>query len=723
MGVETIDKIFDEDGIIKRLKPSYFPRESQIAAAKKVSESIDNSENIIIEGPCGFGKTFAYLVPVFDSIIQRRIQNRELSNSYQTQYPEIKALVVTNGISLQEQLTKIDAPFVSKVLHALYPEESPIKTAIFKGKQNFLCKRKLMMYFSQAVTELNDEEKANEFTVWVDKTEAGDLSELSFILNSYAQSYCVCQNPDECEGSKCPYREECYYNIHKQKAAASDIIVCNYHMLFTAFEVPVLPEFNILVMDEAHEAPNILRDFMKTELNYNTINKLSKDLSMVFSNDILSEWVEDLPQSRRNEIFCGEVSDYKNPTKSLITRILSATDHMMSDAVKHTSFNMLALYPETYVSEKGFEFMETDAMITLLKLLLSCISVSKEFAEKFEGKSEDEDSASEISKVKRQLQSIEGRVQKYIQMMDASKYDENNVYFIEKKITPAKSTVISIGTKPITVGEQMSRALFSNTKIQSSIITSATLSVNEKFDYIKSELGLDLNFEETENVKTKPLQEFIGKSPFDLKNQELWYLPPYAVDGNAPQFDGYLEQVAEEITETAKGGILFLTTSIKLMNICYAAVRNTCLKNRLNINVLMQGDMPRLKLLQTFKDDENSILVATKSFFTGVDIPGNSLRCLVIDKFPFASPDDPVMKKLSAQPGGFFKYSIPSMVILLKQAVGRGVRSISDKCVICVADGRMATARYRASIHKSFSYEKTATRDINDVRRFLNGEG
>ena len=718
MGIDNsmLDKVFAEDGIIKSLKPTYSPRESQIEAAKKVNEALNEKKNIIIEGPCGFGKTFAYLSPIFDFVNQQI----EIGNKNGRTIDPPKALVVTNGISLQEQLTKIDAPFVSNVFKIAYPDHLPIKTAIFKGRQNFLCKRKIQMFFSQAVSSIIDAEKSKEFSEWVGDTHTGDLSELSFIPDLDTQSYCVCSNPEDCEGSHCPCSGECFYNMHKIQAMDADVVVCNYHILFTGLTVPILPKFNILVMDEAHEAPNILRDFLKTDLNFNVENKLSKDLSGIFSSDVMSEWVEELSESRRNEIFCGEVKDYKNPTKELLQRIFVATEAYMSDVVKHTQFNMMANYPETYVCDKAFEFADPTNLTTSFKLLLTAVETAKGYASYIMDDSVDDDLKTEAAKLLRSFDSVTTRIRSFIDLIRTDNLDDNVVYYVEKKITASKAALISIGSKPITVGKYMSEALFSNKAINTSIITSATLSVNNSFDYIKSELGLDLEMEETERCKSKPLTEFIGSSPFNLKNQELWYLPPYAVDGNSKDFDAYLAECAREITTNVGGGILFLTTSVKLMNLCYDTVVGTCLQNNIKSNVLKQGQMPRLKLLKAFREDEDSILVATKSFFTGVDIPGNSLRCLVIDKFPFASPDDPIMKKLTAQPGGFFKFAIPSMVILLKQAVGRGVRSIDDKCIICVADGRMATARYRASVHKSFTYEKTATRNIEDVRKFLN---
>jgi ATP-dependent DNA helicase DinG len=143
------------------------------------------------------------------------------------------------------------------------------------------------------------------------------------------------------------------------------------------------------------------------------------------------------------------------------------------------------------------------------------------------------------------------------------------------------------------------------------------------------------------------------------------------------------------------------------------------LKWGLNYKLLKQGMKPKMQLINDFKNDGNAVLFATKSFFTGVDIPGEALRCVVIDKFPFPSPADPIMQKLSQDPNSFFKYFIPIMVITLKQAVGRGVRSITDKCVIAVLDGRMSTARYKSRINNSFPYQKTGTRDLEEVRRFL----
>jgi ATP-dependent DNA helicase DinG len=288
--------------------------------------------------------------------------------------------------------------------------------------------------------------------------------------------------------------------------------------------------------------------------------------------------------------------------------------------------------------------------------------------------------------------------------------DNKIVYWVENK-----EGKIHIKLKPVSVSDELYENFFSKRDL-SCIVTSATLSVNGNFNYIKEQLGLN------RSIENKSVSEFIGQSPFDLKSQELWYLPTEIIDGdskNSRAFQELLPKQLIEILEVSKGGVLCLFTSNFNLNYAHSAVSKALPKMR----ILKQGNLPRTKLIEQFKDDRDSVLFATRSFFTGVDIPGDSLRCLIIDKFPFPSPGDPVMMKIQKLlgPKTFGKHYIPEMVITLKQAVGRGVRTITDKCVIVILDGRMATANYKGEIFNSFSYEKTGTRNIEDVKKFLEG--
>ena len=287
---------------------------------------------------------------------------------------------------------------------------------------------------------------------------------------------------------------------------------------------------------------------------------------------------------------------------------------------------------------------------------------------------------------------------------------DNMVRFIEKDSNQS----YSIKCKMKKVGE-LFRTNFIDRQKQteplSVMLTSATISADNSFSYIKDQLGI------TDEYNT---MEFIGASPFNLTEQELWYLPPNAKEGNKQGFQNRMLQDLLEVCVTCNGGVLGLFTSIASLKSAKEFLYEN-IPTDLDCEIIAQGDMPRKKLIEYFTGEMDSILLGTKSLFTGVDVPGDSLRCVFIDKLPFPNISDPVQKALNEEPGSFFKYSIPSMIIDLKQAVGRGVRSVTDKCVIVVADNRMSTANYKAKIFSSFNYKKTGTRDIVDVEKFILG--
>ena len=718
----ALDDIFSKDGVIKQHKSSYTPRPSQITAAHHLLENLVKKNNMILEGPCGFGKTFAYLIPIFEYIYmkrQGRIVDIEDTNSKEhIMLPQenIKAVIATNGISLQEQLAYMDAPFVSDLFKATYPDATPIKIALFKGKQNFLCKRKLETLWSSILDNIEDNH-LNEFQEFVTETHTGDLSELTFIPNNTALGLCCCVGSDECQGNACKCYNECYYQKHKKKALASDIIICNYHILFTATKVPLLPSFNILVMDEAHEAAAVMRSTMQQSFSLNSIDRLNKDLTSFFSNHSVSLLLEQLPESRIDSLFQAKVNDLYKPHSTLINHLMSVATLYFQDTAKACNINVMSGFNQTYVCENTFSHIPHENLITAIKNIQGVAIYFYDMIDNVvEDNSGEDEESSDLISMRSKIEMISVRMSEWIHLISAQRESDeeefNDVYYAEK-IVQKDRVRFSINRQPVKMAKYFQEAFWDNEAITSSILTSATLSVNESFDYIEDQLGLF-------DSSAKHLEEYIGQSPFNLTKQELWYLPTYACDGNKAGFEEYFTKLTDDITKSVKGGILFLTTSNKLMNVCYNQVLNTLQMNNINVSVYKQGFAPKVKLIEQFKNDKDSILVATKSFFTGIDVPGDSLRCLVIDKFPFASPDDPVMKRLSAVTGGFFKYSIPNMIITLKQAVGRGVRSINDKCVILIADGRMATARYKAVVHKSFTYDKTATRNMDDVIKFLN---
>lgn len=667
-----VEDIFKDEGVLAGRIPGYQERPSQTEIAKTNETALASCKHTITEGPCGTGKTFAYLIPVL----------KEIAESDFTK----KAVVVTSGISLQEQLASKDVPFSIEVVKELYPNwPSNFTATLLKGRQNFVCNEKFervdLGKFSGISVEGGN---FKEISDWYAETKTGDLSELSFVPDQKTMELIACTTQGECTGRNCDKYSECFYQKHKGKLAMSNLIVTNYHMLFSDMKIgnKILPKYDILVFDEAHEAAGVYRDFMSVRVTPGSFTHIRNKIT-----EITNKCAE----------FKEELAPYFEKIKFYSDEFFHVLDVNYSGKLKS---------PKIVESQK--EIPDTDNIITCLKSLQSVLlSISEDAAQNiamYQGMEDTERAGAYTSvlSISESLHEMIVEINFLLGNVDEINKNKNNVIWIEDN-----EKFLSISRKTVDVGDSMVRDYFSSEDI-SCLLTSATMSVGGDFSYIKEQLGLD-------KISSGRVLEYIGKSPFDLTEQQLWYLPKDCIDGNKQGFDESLPRHVLEIVMATGGGALCLFTSIRNMNNCYWE-----LKRKLpgGIKILKQGDMPRTRLLEQFKEDSDSVLLATKSFFTGIDVQGDALRCVIIDKFPFPQPTDPIQQKLKERDNSFYKYSIPEMVISLKQAVGRGVRTVDDKSVIAILDGRMATARYKSKINNSFNYKKTGTRDLSDLTEF-----
>lgn len=709
---EIVDKIFLDGGVLSENSPNYKVRPSQVEASHGIMEALINNSPSIIEGPCGFGKTYAYLIPMILNIWRKKKREVEADERNRT-------IIATNGISLQEQLCTKDIPQIINTLECIrdmyYDDVSRPTFALLKGRQNFICPLKFTI--NKDILKNNC---SKEYFEEIDKVNLvnGDLSSLSFTLPYEIKQLCVCSDANECKGGACAMAKECHYLEQKRKAANSDIIVCNYHMLFSAIEAPVLPKFDTLVWDEAHEAVEIFRNLNIDSLSRTWISHLSGDITRLLNTKCGKELVEQLVETKdivANTIFN---LDDKQPQGDFIQKLQSATQKYLLHIAQLCGIQISApfadakLVHESFL-DKTYHTLKQDVVdkLLILKGFVSAIADSaKTMAEEGYSVTEQEDCQSCSAVAETIEKSVTQRIH-FVERSDGA--DIDYAYYMKKTVT-SDDIILEYERMPIDVSKLMYDIFLSPQANINNIFTSATLSVGGNMEFFKGEIGL--------NHYESKIFEFIGQSPFNLKEQELWYLPEPCVDGNKPDFGNYFNSTLENIIRASGEGLLVLATSVTAMNQAYVVASSIVSQLGRKTKVMKQNDKPRTKLLEEFKEDGKAILIATKSFFTGIDIPGQALQCLVIDKLPFMAPNDPIVMHLNCKQNYncFMDYQVPKMIIILKQAVGRGVRSISDKCVICVADGRMATSRYRGKIGKSFPYEKTATRNIEDVKNFLN---
>ena len=683
MSNEMINNIFKEGGVLSQLKPGYKERPIQIEAATQLHDSLNSftERAFIMEGECGTGKSFAYLLPILDRIAKRGFGE--------------KLVIVTSNISLQEQLAFRDVPFALEVIRKLYPETpSDFTGVLFKGRQNFLCNKKIKDLIANSYVDGYDISGHQEFqdvVNWYYDTRNGDLTELSFVPTSDLLPNIVCLEADECVGTKkCECGQECFYAKHKSRIYGANVIITNYHMLFTDLSLDtgsLLPEYDYIVFDECHELADIYRDYKTEGVSLGTIRWIGRKTKEMINKD-------------------KEALGYYESAVDAV-KLLGYTDEFLAKVKQVYSTSK---FDETLLLD-NIDLSKMPNNFDIVNEISSLITSHEHIQENLEAKIQyvEEEVAENLHKALTISNNITDKLKSLLEVFKAFSSDykvtDDRIEWIDIKADGG----VSLNYKPLSVADDMVFNFYRRENLKC-VFASATISVGGSMDYFKSQVGLNL-------IEPQESSSFIGGSPFNMKEQQLWYLPKNAIEGNkTAEFNQRLPLLVGETIKACRGGTLALFTSYKNMQDTYNNVRFDLPRG---IRIFKQGDMPRMKLLEAFAEDENSVLFATRSFFTGVDVPGKSLRCLIIDKFPFPQPTDPVQQKLSFQQDSFFKHSIPEMVITLKQAVGRGVRSVDDKCVICVLDNRMATARYKVRVSNSFNYEKTATRDLSVVEKFI----
>lgn len=665
-----IREIFKEGGVLSKGDLNYKERPEQIKAAERIDLALKDNKHFILEGGCGFGKSLAYLVP-------------SIKQMYKKEGKREKIVVVTSNISLQEQLITKDIPFVIDKFKAVDKSRN-IKYTSLKGISNFACMHKVEQYISEntLLDELDDKKKEDKIKVkeFIEKSKTGDLNDADFTVSNELKKLITCADSNECERQDCSElnKGKCFYGRQKSQAKFSDIVVTNYHMLYALTEVysDTLSDASIIIFDEAHEAEDILRELKATEVKETSIdyvlrminaviNKCSEDFSEYFSS-INSELAKDYTYKFFDDIKAANFSDGREDIK-LIRKQSDLPECENFKIYMKKIIKAIAIFINELKSDSQLKKENADAINMARKLKKTCYKIY--------------DCTCNVDEVLT---------------------DPNKVIWIENR----NGTTI-VGYKDVDVSQDFHKMYLDFEEVRC-ILTSATISANGNFEYLKDSLGLNYLPEDR-------VDEFLGSTPFDLENQELWYLPIDAVSGSHRDFEVRMKKQIRELIECANGGVLALFTSTRNMNIC-----KEYLKEKLpNYTILTQGDMSKKKILEKFKNDKNASLLATKSFFTGVDVQGSSLRCVIIDKLPFVTPTDPVNQKLNEQKNAFYKYSLPNMIITLKQGIGRGVRTVDDKCIITVLDERIATARYKDVIFRSFKYKKTSTRDLDQVRKFV----
>ena len=569
-----------------------------------------------------------------------------------------KSVISTGTKNLQEQIYFKDIPLLRNVTGL------NIDAVMMKGRENYLCLHKYHQYISQpSLIETSQTEKIRKLKEWLKETAFADRGELPWLTDDDTLWNALSSSSEQCLGSGCTSFDDCFLGKLRSRAARAQIIVVNHHLFFADLKVKmagfgeIIPRFQVAVFDEAHTIEEIATSYFGDSLSTRQLADLISDLKKALRNaprvdkDRLKRGIDAIQAG--SERLKGALETYGE--KGRVDQEILLT--LRRGPARDISRGLKAVYGNPDL--KGMNNGELRAFL---------------------------DKAEALDRLLEEI---------------LKKRDSNWLNWYEKR----KKTLI-LHSSPLDISESMNERLYGN--IQAALFTSATLSTNGTFDYIRTRLGLP----------ESAIQE-ICHSHFDFETQTMLYIPKRLPAPNEPDFGREAAGEISRILDLTKGRALVLFTSYFNLNLVYEI-----LKKRLSYEIYKQGDAPRSVLLNRFREDVHSVLLATGSFWQGVDVPGEALSCLIIDKLPFDSPGDPVVAAridaIRSQGGNpFMEYQVPSAIISLKQGLGRLIRKQSDRGILSILDVRIMTSRYGRFFLESLP-DIPLSHDLSDINRFFN---
>jgi ATP-dependent DNA helicase DinG len=592
-----------------------------------------------------------------------------------------RVIISTGTKALQDQLYFRDIPFLESLL-------GDLRVCYMKGRANYLCRHKLVALRTQPILSgLEEIDQYRQIAEWEQITETGDRAELSGMPESSALWSKLDARSDACLGSTCPDYRRCFITEMRRKALESDIIIVNHHLFFADLSVRreatgapdagILPEAAAVVFDEAHELEEVASSYFGLSVSNIRFEELARDTETMLRGKAGAENIPGVTQQLRER-----------------ARLFFAGLPMAGDGRQPFTGR------EEFLESSGDLYLSVRATLSRLEAEMESLK-----------------NVDEAPGLRKRV----GRLRSELEFLLESN-SSNTVYWLERRAygmaekgTPAvrggfraqaRSTFLQ--ATPIDVSELLSELVFET--IPTVVLTSATLTVQGGFEHMRRRLGL------------REARELVVPSHFRYGEQALLYLPPEMPDPRDPDFPEAAARCIQRVLEITRGRAFCLFTSYSQMRDLYERLLPV-----LDFPILLHGNAPRKALLDEFRSTPNAVLFGTSSFWQGVDVQGEALSCVIIDRLPFAVPNDPVVQarmKAIEEAGGkpFFEYQVPEAVLTLKQGFGRLIRSLEDRGVLVLLDPRIRRQRYGQTFLASLPpYRVTAT--ITDVEKFFEQDG
>jgi ATP-dependent DNA helicase DinG len=642
----AVEAAFADDGPLVRAVDQFEPRAGQRAMAAAAADTLAHGGVLLAEAGTGTGKTLAYLVPA--------ILNRQ------------RVLISTGTKNLQEQIYFKDIPALRAALGV------PFTAAYMKGRANYLCLHRLDQLRAHPAAPMDFISTLDE---WRRATETGDRAELSGLEEDSSLWHDVSAIADTCLGQDCPQYRECYVTKMRQRAAESDVVIVNHHLLCADASVrqstygEVIPDCHYAVVDEAHQL---------------------EDVATQYFGIAVSNWrVADVVRDAERALNLGMIEDYDGDLRRAITRV---DDHSLTffGALQMARRTQGGLEERLRIGPGWFGDVLDDGLGLIAALGSLDDEMKKRAGTDEPGAQPNEDAAT----IARRAAELRDQLTFLLEAADPS-----FVYFLE-----TRNRGVFLRAAPIDVSKIIREMLFD--RMKSTIMTSATLTVEGSFDYVKGRLGVP----DAESLRVP--------SEFDFSEQAILYLPKQMPPPKSPQ---YSEAVAREVRDLllrTEGRAFVLFTSYAMLR----TVRDR-VEPDLPYPIIVQGAAPRSALLAQFRSTPNAVLFATSSFWQGVDVAGEQLSCVIIDKLPFASPGDPItaarIEAINAEGGDAFQdYQVPLAILAMLQGLGRLIRHRTDRGVLAVLDPRLRTMGYGRRFLDSFP-PAPVTQNLEAISKFF----